>query len=353
MVAKTLTLKTRHLNKPVDRIARLLMRRRLAVAENLVKHLDEPDAIHQFRVAIRRARSIERAYRPYLSDAVNRKLRDRLKAVVAATGAARDTEVQLERLAEHNIDPKPHQEPGLTWLKARLEQRLEDEYTELRSHLAERFQLAHKPLATRLKAKHSESELSFAEVTGGLLLEAVGEFALSCEQITGHISEEALHTARIAGKRLRYLLEPLRDTFPETAPLLETLRRLQDLLGEIRDLQLFGSELALAAEEAAATRMRNLIELSLRLPREDPDLIRARERDESAGLMSLARRLQIRQTDLIAHLRARLQAGAATELAIAVRRLARDCTRAGLTYGNLHTDDPTVEIAPRASSDVR
>jgi len=337
MVAKTLLLKPRHLNKPVDRIARQLMRRRLALAEDLVQRLDEPDVVHQFRVAIRRARSIERSYRPYLSDAVSRKLRERLKAIVQATGAARDTEVQLERLAEQGIDPKPHQQPGLAWLQERLEQRLATEYAELQQHLADRFLLVYKPLATRLKASKEESELSFAEVTGGLLLEAVGEFALNCEQISLHAGEEPLHAARIAGKRLRYLLEPLHEIFAEVPPIIDTLRVLQDLLGEIRDLQLFGIELGKAAEEAGAARTRRLIELSLQLSREDPELVRVRDRDETAGLMALARRLRIRQTDLVAHLHARLQAGAAAELALNVRRLARTCTRAGLSYGTAPT----------------
>ena len=330
MASKALTIKHSHLHQPVARIARLLMRKRLAAAQALVGDLKDPEAIHEFRVAVRRARSIERAYRPYLVEVVTPKLRRRLKAVVDATGAARDTEVQLQRLSQRRVDPRPHQQPGFDWLQDRLERRLREEYDQLEENLAERFLLVHKPLHARLKAKRDDPELSFAEVTAGLLLEVSGDFSLRCAQIRADSSEEPLHRARISGKRLRYLLEPLTAVFPQAGVLVSELKVLQDLLGEIRDLQVFGAELALAAEEAGAARMRKLIEMSLTLPREAPEWLLARQQDERAGLMSLARDLHTRQIDLIAHLRARLVDGAADALVAGVRVLAQECARTSL-----------------------
>lgn len=330
MVAKVLTVKPDHLQRPVGRVARLLMRKRLAVAESLAGRLDDPEAVHEFRVAMRRARSIEKAYRPYLADVVTPKLRRRLKEVVAATGAARDTEVQLQRLAQRRADPKPHHRPGFEWLQQRLEQRLEAEYAELRTTLADRFRLVHRPLRVRLKTKRGDPEPSFAEVTAGLLLEASGDFAMRCANILSDTDEEPLHLARISGKRLRYLLEPLVVALPDAAGRVQELKVLQELLGEIHDLQVFGQQLAEASEEAGAARMRKLIELSLRLPLDAPELALARQQDERAGLMSLARELQTRQADLVEHLRARLRAGDAQRLVAGVHGLARECARSGL-----------------------
>ncbi len=65
--------------------------------------------------------------------------------------------------------------------------------------------------------------------------------------------------------------------------------------------------------------MHKLIALSLTLTTEAPELELARQQDERAGLMSLARELQTRQTDLIEHLRARLAAGEAEDLATRIR----------------------------------
>ncbi|MCA1788515.1 MAG: CHAD domain-containing protein [Thioalkalivibrio sp.] len=330
MVAKVLTIKPSDLHRPVGQVARRLMRRRLAVADSLLGDLKDPEAVHEFRVAMRRARSIEAAYRPYLADVVTPKLRRRLKAVVAVTGAARDTEVQLQRLAQRRVDPKPHHQPGFDWLQERLERRLESEYEELRASLAERFRLVHKPLRARLKARSDGAEPGFAEVTAGLLLGTSGDFTLRCAQILADSSEEPLHMARISGKRLRYLLEPLTLALPQAAEQVVALKVLQELLGEIHDLQVFGQELAEASEEAGAARLRKLIELSLSLPLDAPELELARQQDERSGLMSLARDLRTRQTDLIEHLRARLRAGAAEALVGGVRVIARDCGRAGL-----------------------
>ncbi len=330
MVAKVLTIKPARLHQPVGPVARLLMRKRLAIADSLLESLDDPEAVHEFRVAMRRARSIEKAYRPHLTDVVSRKLRRRLKEVVAATGATRDTEVQLAQLAQRCVDPKPHHRPGLEWLRERLEQRLEAERRHLKATLAERFRLVHKPLRARLKARSKVAQPGFAEVTAGLLLEVAGDFSTRCAQILDDPSEEPLHTARISGKRLRYLLEPLTLALPGAAEQVAALKVLQDLLGEIHDLQVFGQELAAASEEAGAARMRRLIEMSLALPLDDPELERARQDDERAGLMSLARDLRTRQIDLVEHLRARLRAGAAESLAASVRETARDCGRAAL-----------------------
>jgi CHAD domain-containing protein len=331
MVDRILTVKPAHFQRPVGEVARRLMRKRLAMGEALTGHLDDPDALHEFRVAMRRARSIEKAYRPYLADVVTPKLRRRLKAVVDATGAARDTEVQLARLAQRRADPKPHQRPGFEWLQQRLEQRLETEYAELRETLADRFRLVHKPLRVRLKASRDDPRHSFAEVTAGLLLETSGDFALHCAKILADPSKEPLHLTRISGKRLRYLLEPLVAALPDAADRVAELKVLQDLLGEIHDLQVFGQELAEASEEAGAARMRKLIELSLTQPLDAPELELARQQDERAGLMSLARELQTREADLVEHLRARLRAGGANDLVAGVRSLARECARAGLT----------------------
>lgn len=330
MVAKVLTIKPARLHRPVGQVARLLMRKRLAIADSLLDSLDDPEAVHEFRVALRRARSIEKAYRPYLADVVNDKLRRRLKDVVAATGATRDTEVQLERLVQRCADPKPHHRPGLEWLRERLENRLAAEHEQLKATLAERFRLVHRPLRVRLKARSKEEQPGFAEVTAGLLLEVAGDFSTRCAQILNDSSEGPLHTARISGKRLRYLLEPLTLALPQAGEQVAALKVLQDLLGEIHDLQVFGQELAAASEEAGAARMRRLIEMSLTLPLDAPELERARQEDERAGLMSLARDLRTRQIDLVEHLRARLRAGAAEALAAGVRETARDCGRAAL-----------------------
>ena len=60
------------------------------------------------------------------------------------------------------------------------------------------------------------------------------------------------HEARIAAKRTRYLLEPVAKIVPGAAGIVDRLKALQDVLGDLHDAQVFGAEIAaLAADEAA------------------------------------------------------------------------------------------------------
>src|ERR1700738_2882074 len=88
--------------------------------------LDDPsdaDALHDFRVALRRVRGWLRAFRPHLDDWVRRRTRRRLSRIADASNAGRDTEVQLSWLHDQRHHLSVKQREGLEWLVARLETR--------------------------------------------------------------------------------------------------------------------------------------------------------------------------------------------------------------------------------------
>jgi hypothetical protein len=58
----------------------------------------DPEALHDFRVAIRRLRSCIRAYRTELQGSVSKQMQRRLRKLTLATNAGRDAEVHLNRL---------------------------------------------------------------------------------------------------------------------------------------------------------------------------------------------------------------------------------------------------------------
>jgi len=97
----------------------------LAAARTAERRLDDPfdrEALHDFRVSIRRLRSLLRAYRPQLEAAVRTKDRKRLRAIQQATGGGREAEVALEWLTKQHGDLAPEHLAGLNWLSAlRLE----------------------------------------------------------------------------------------------------------------------------------------------------------------------------------------------------------------------------------------
>jgi CHAD domain-containing protein len=63
----------------------------------------------------------------------------------------------------------------------------------------------------------------------------VGELEARVAGVTQSTDADQLHATRIAAKRVRYLLEPLEPGLPDGAPLLERLKRLQDLFGTLTD----------------------------------------------------------------------------------------------------------------------
>jgi CHAD domain-containing protein len=311
---KPIDMKTSLLQKPASRAARELALRFLKDAEAACRRLADPDdieALHDFRVALRRLRSIVRAYTPHLKDALPKKLRKRIGELAAGTGTARDTEVQLAWLVQQRENVRPHEQPGYHWIVSRLEHRRLEEYADLRERLPTDFARLRDRLKTRLELNYDDGDETLGEVTATLLLEAADEFHDELAQVHSEENEEAVHRARIAAKRLRYLLEPLAKLLPDGKALVRELKEFQEIMGEVHDVQVFGIELRQAAEEAGAERMRRLIDLSLRLPHDDPELEAARHSDERAGLIALAHELHERRLDLCARLLAKVNEGEA------------------------------------------
>src|SRR5438094_755299 len=100
------------------RIAMTLLDAASAARERLTK-VDDQEALHDFRVAMRRLRSTLRAYQPQLAALVPAKLRRRLRELARATGEARDVEVQIAWLERRRTELPPGRRAGVPWLMAR------------------------------------------------------------------------------------------------------------------------------------------------------------------------------------------------------------------------------------------
>jgi CHAD domain-containing protein len=287
----------------------------------------DTEALHDFRVALRRLRSLARSYRPFITDCLPKKLRRRVKDLASGTGLARDTEVQLQWLNAQRGQARVHEQPGYEWIIRRLETRLEEEYGEIREQLPGRFERLRERLATRLALAWDDSSPPMGQVAADLLLEAGEELRAHLDQVHGQADEDAIHQARITAKRLRYLLEPLAPELEGGKALVKGLKALQDIMGEIHDTQVMASELSQAAEEAGAEHMKGLIELSLRLPHDDPRVEAARRGDERPGLLSLARDLQEREQDLVTRLLGRIGEGDVTRFLEHLHAAAEDLRR--------------------------
>src|SRR6267143_515138 len=91
-------------------------------AAALIAGGSDREALHAFRVAIRRLRVTVRAY-PGLHEGVSRKQRRRLRKLVRATNPARDAEVQLAWLRDRSRRFTPAERTALGPVRARLRDR--------------------------------------------------------------------------------------------------------------------------------------------------------------------------------------------------------------------------------------
>ncbi|TFV57573.1 CYTH and CHAD domain-containing protein [Geodermatophilus sp. DF01-2] len=211
---------------------------------DLAVRSEQPEGVHDLRVACRRLRSIFAAFRPVLAREHTDPLRDELRWVGAQLSGARDTEVALAHLRELVAAQPP--ELVLGPVAARLQQ------TEVEDHeagarrvtrtLTDRRYLrlldaldglVADPPATDLAAAPAPAQLADAVRRTGKRLRRAVEAAREAEGADRHA---ALHEVRKATKRVRYTAEVAECEFgAPAAALVECTKQVQDLLGAAQD----------------------------------------------------------------------------------------------------------------------
>lgn len=285
------------LSRPVEQGAAIVALRLLDDVAKRRDRLDDPsdaDALHDFRVALRRLRSWLRAFRPHLDDWVRRRTRRRLSRIADASNAGRDTEVQLSWLHDQRHHLSVKQREGLEWLIARLETRERDSEAHLRRRITKDFDRAHHALETLrdVPADAGGDGSSLAGAAADLVREHAEDVRRHLAAVRSIADQHEAHEARIAGKRLRYLLEPFAEQIPESEPVIAGLESLQDAVGELHDSHVLMTEIADAITEAAIERARRITATMLD-DDADPDEERRHEEaqaDAEPGLLALARR---------------------------------------------------------------
>lgn len=283
----------------VGELARAYLDAARRAAPGLGPHAD-PDALHDFRVALRRLRGLLRAYRAPLGPRIPKRLRRRIAKVADATAAGRDADVMLAWITAELKGLTRSERTGARWLAARIGGRRDADAGARR--LPGRFERLDRRLRKRLAADARETEhpigASFAGTTARLVTDAAVALAGALREIRSPDDAQAAHHGRLAGKRLRYLLEPVADAAAGAPALIQRLRALQTLLGELNEMHVMLDEIGKAVESLGAARARAAHDRQVEgKPR--PRLARGRE---DAGLLALARRARARRNELFLQL---------------------------------------------------
>lgn len=284
---------------------RRLTLRHLTAAESALDRLEDQSdtqALHDFRVSMRRIRTYLRVFRPQLKKAVSGRLRRRLKALSAASGESRDTEVQLAWLNEQLPGLSRRQRIGTRWLMARLEKRRQEGDLRFRAEVNTAFPSIQSKLQKGLSVytltvslDGSRFEQSFAEILALEIPRLIDELGRHITTICLTDDQAAVHLTRIAGKRLRYVLEAIEVEMESAATMVRELKEFQNALGDLHDSHIFAGELALALEDTATETARYL-SASITSGEHNPAALKQAQRtDPRGGLLALAERLRSRR----------------------------------------------------------
>jgi CYTH domain-containing protein len=149
---------------------------------------------------------------------------------------------------EGQLAPKDRR--AVQWLIERFQRQEREAESELEGRLKRDFQRTRERLEDRLSTYHVEAdvlggvrEALFGTVIARLIIDLAEDLKRRLKRVRSVDDVDESHQARIAGKRLRYLLEPIAQHVVAGPALLAQLRSLQDVLGDLHDAHVWLSVL--------------------------------------------------------------------------------------------------------------
>jgi CHAD domain-containing protein len=216
---------------------------------------EDPEDVHQARVATRRLRSDLRTFRPLLDEKWTAEIRDELGWLADLLGAVRDTDVLLERLEADTAELAA----GDAGPAASLLRRLRSERDEARAALLEALDSDRYTALVDLLVEAAgalpaaapvedgggggeregvvqPSEQPAAKVVPGLVQRPWRHLRRAVDELSEDPPDESLHRVRILAKRCRYAAEAAAPVVGKPARrLAEAVAGLQGVLGDLND----------------------------------------------------------------------------------------------------------------------
>lgn len=224
----------------------------------------DPEDLHKFRVATRRARAIERATRAVLGDAL-KPLSLELKWIAGLLGPVRDLDVLVERLRREVAVLGEDRAAGEELIETLARERRERHDILIEALDSDRY------LQLLATFEAAIALLPALDVPGGLrpiVEKQMRRLERAARKLPDVPSDEELHDVRIHAKRARYAAE----LAGSPRKVVDALKRLQDVLGDHQD--------AVVAEERLRTISRARVALAAgRLIERE----RARRREQRAA----------------------------------------------------------------------
>lgn len=213
------------------------IRRAEALLERLIRQMrraarqGDADSIHDLRVAIRRFTQCTRVFAEFLAPGKTRKIRRRLKRLMALAADVRDRDIALELLLATRVAGKAELARTLRAERGEAWQALLEGIRKTSRRWRPQLAPAKKP------ARLWEEKRPVAENARAHLPTLLREyFQAGRELVAARPAPADLHAFRLRTKRLRYTLELFAPVYgARLDPRLRELQQIQQLLGEIND----------------------------------------------------------------------------------------------------------------------
>jgi CHAD domain-containing protein len=212
---------------------------RLFRHEAAVRIGEDPEGVHQARVACRRIRSTLRTFADMLEPEWTARLRDELKWLADRLGEVRDADVLLGRLEGALATlPEADQAPGRRLLASLATERDAGRVRLLEAMGEPRYARLLDDLVAAAKAPAvlADGARPAVEALTPLVAKAYRKLRKAVRKAGDEPSDEALHRIRIRAKRCRYAAEAVAPVAGKQARALgKAAEALQDVLGDQHD----------------------------------------------------------------------------------------------------------------------
>lgn len=231
-------------------VADVLQRLLQSIEANLAGAIDAPDSecLHDFRVAVRRSRSVQRELKPTFPAPALKHFRTEFRWLQTVTGPARDLDVcvlSFDDLRGHVSDgARDGLDPLLALLVERRLEARDAMAVDLRSQRTSAAFFGWRSLLMGLEQlpddERPQAARPIGEVAGKRIRKIYKGMVRRGSGIGGSSSARAYHELRKQGKELRYLLELFgTQVYPAEVvkPMVKALKALQEVLGRNQDRQ--------------------------------------------------------------------------------------------------------------------
>ena len=201
---------------------------------------DDPEALHDMRVATRRIRAAMKVFKIALPER-RRWLVEELKFFAGALGKVRDLDVLIEDTTNRTIKATEEDREPLEKISEALDKdRSKARDTMLEALDSERYERFLEYFAAMLREGPEDragTATPAAAVGRAVVFTARRKWLKAVKRIKKNSPPEAYHDVRKKGKRLRYALEFLSGVYGKkaTSGLVKPLKKLQDVLGAQQD----------------------------------------------------------------------------------------------------------------------